>query len=103
MVVTYEEWYLLYPTAFDRLVEFVKRRLEAKKLPVTWTKSMPFFFTSIAEFEQAGQDIDYLGIERFCSAGATRPQRHFQLSILAQTVFPDEAKPHRRLLGRDFP
>lgn len=102
MVVTYEDWYLLYPTAFDRLVELVKKRLEANKLPSTWTESMPFFFTSIAEFEQAGQDIDYLGIERFCSAGATRTQRHFQLSILAHMVFPDEAKPHRRLLGNTW-
>lgn len=102
MVVTSEEWYLLYPTAFDRLVEFVKKRLEANNLPATWTESMPFFFTSIAEFEQAGQDIDYLGIERFCSAGATRTQRHFQLSILAHTVFPGEAKPHRRLLGNSW-
>lgn len=102
MIVTYEEWYLLYPTAFDRLVEFVKARLEAKKLPATWTESMPFFFTSIAEFEQAGQDINHLGIERFFSVGATRTQRHFQLSILAHTAFPDEAKPHRRLLGNSW-
>jgi hypothetical protein len=69
---------------------------------VTWTESMPFFSTSIAEFERARQDIDYLGIERFSSGGATRTQRHFQLSILKHTALPDEAKLHRRLLSNSW-
>lgn len=56
----------------------------------------------IAEFEQAGQDTDYLGIERFCLGGAIRTQRHFQPGTLARTVFPDEAKPHGRLLGNSW-
>lgn len=102
IIVTYEDWYMLYPTIFERLIEFVKRRLESKGLPASWTESMPLFYTSIAELEMAAQDIDRLGIERFCSAGASRPHRHFQLSQLVHAVFPDQAKPHRRLLKNSW-
>lgn len=102
IIVTYEDWYMLYPTIFDRLVDFVEKRLRAKQLPVTWTETMPLFFTSIAEFEMAGQDINRLGVGRFCEAGASRPHRHFQLSQLVQAVFPSEAKPHRRLLENSW-
>jgi hypothetical protein len=79
-----------------------RHRIVAVHIPATWTESMPFFFTSIAEFERARQDIDYLGIERFSSVGATRTQRHFQLSTLKHTALPDEAKLHRRLLGNSW-
>ena len=68
---------------------------------------MPFFVTSIGEFEMAGQDIAHLGIERFCAAGMISEYRHFQLSALVQSTFPNEAIVHRRLLenswGEIFP
>lgn len=102
MIVTYEDWYLMWPMAFDRLLEFVKRRLEAKHLPTSWVEAMPFFFTSIAELEIAGQDINHLGIERYCSAAKLRPNRHFQLSALAHEEFPDVTKLRRRLLENSW-
>ncbi|RQT44898.1 hypothetical protein DF043_39065 [Burkholderia cepacia] len=102
MVVTYEDWYLMWPMAFDRLLEFVKRRLEAKNLPTSWVEAMPFFFTSIAELEIAGQDINQLGIERYCSAAKLRPNRHFQLSALAHEAFPKVTKLRRRLLENSW-
>ena len=43
MIVTYEDWYLMWPMAFDRLIEFVKRRLESKDRPAIWVETMPFF------------------------------------------------------------
>jgi hypothetical protein len=106
-VITYEDWYLLTPHAFDQLNECVQHRLEAAQLPKTLTETMPFFVTSIGEFEMAGQDIAHLGIERFCAAGVISEYRHFQLSALVQSTFPNEAIVHRRLLenswGEIFP
>jgi len=98
MIVTYEDWYLMWPMAFDRLVEFVKRHLESKDLPTMWLETMPFFFTSIAEFEIAGQDINWVGIERYCSAAKLRPNRHFQLSAFAPEAFSEVTHLRRRLL-----
>lgn len=98
IVVTYEDWYLLTPMVIDQLNERVRCRLEAAALPKTLVETMPFFIASIHQFEMAAQDMAYLGLARFCSAGATAAYRHFQLGLLADTEFPNEAKPHRRLL-----
>jgi hypothetical protein len=97
-VITYEDWYLFTPQVFNQLIECVQRRLKAAELLETLTETMPFFVTSINEFEMAGQDIAHLGIERFCAAGVPSGYRHFQLSALAQTVFPNEAIVRRLLL-----
>lgn len=101
-VITYEDWYLLTPQVFDQLNECVQHRLEAAQLPKTLTETMPFFVTSIGEFEMAGQDIAHLGIERFCAAGVISEYRHFQLSALVQTSFPNEVIVHRRLLENSW-
>lgn len=97
-VVTYEEWYLFIPQVFTQLTECVRRRLKAVHLSQTLTETMPFFVTSIGEFEMAGQDITNLSIERFCTAGGVSEYRHFKLSALAQVAFPNETIIHRRLL-----
>ena len=97
-VVTYEDWYLFVPHVLDLLNEYVKKRLEKAQLSRNLTETMPFFVTSIAEFEMAGQDIARLGIERFCAAGTLSEHRHFKLSHLAHTAFPDEHTIHHRLL-----
>jgi hypothetical protein len=89
---------LFAPQVFDLLNECVRRRLQEAQLPSNLTETMPFFVTSIGEFEIAGQDIARLGVERFCAAGTLREHRHFKLSMLAQTAFPEENLIHRRLL-----
>ncbi|EQD79028.1 hypothetical protein B1A_01953, partial [mine drainage metagenome] len=95
------------PHAFDQLNKCVQHRLEAARLPKTLMETMPFFVTSIGEFEMAGQDIAHLSIDRFCAAGVISEYRHFQLSALVQSTFPNEAIVHRRLLenswGEIFP
>lgn len=101
-VVTYEDWYLFAPQVFDLLNECVRRRLEEAQLPPSLTETMPFFVTSIGEFEMAGQDIARLGVERFCAAGTLDGNRHFKLSMLAQTAFPDENIIRRRLLEKSW-
>ena len=101
-VITYEDWYLLTPQVFGQLNERVQHRLEAAQLPKTFTETMPFFVTSIGEFEMASQDIAHLGIERFCAAGVISEYRHFQLSALAPTAFPNEVIVHRRLLENSW-
>lgn len=106
-VITYEDWYLFTPQVFDQLNVCVQQRLEAAGLPKALTETMPYFITSISEFEMAGQDIAHLGIERFCAAGVISEFRHFQLSALVQMAFPNEAIVHRRFLenswGEIFP
>lgn len=101
-VVTYEDWYLFTPHVVDYLVECVQRRLEKVRLPRSLTATTPFFVTSIAEFETAGQAIAYLSIERFCAARAISEYRHFRLSGFAQTVFPGEAIVYRRLMENSW-
>jgi hypothetical protein len=98
IVVRYEDWYLLTPQVVEKLNEYVRSRLEKKELPKELVETMPFFVTSINEFEMAAQDIAYLSIQRFCAAGTAKEYRHFQLSALAAAEFPTEAKPHHRLL-----
>jgi len=106
-VITYEDWYLFTPQVVNQLNECVQHRLEAAQLPRALTETMPFFVTSIGEFEMAGQDIAHLGIERFCAAGVISEYRHFQLSVLVQKAFPNETIVHRHLLknswGEIFP
>jgi len=106
-VITYEDWYLFTPQVFEHLNECVRRRLETVQLAKTLTETMPFFVTSIGEFEMAGQDIAHLGIDRFCTAAVITESRHFQLSALVQTAFPKETIVRRRLLenswGEIFP
>ena len=63
---------------------------------------MPFVVTSINEFEMAAQDIAYLSIRRFFTASTAKEYRHFQLSALAATEFPTEARHHRRLLENSW-
>lgn len=99
IVVTYEDWYLLTPQVVGKLNEYVRVRLDKEKLPTTLVETMPFFVTSINEFEMASQDIAYLGIQRFCASGIEKDYRHFQLSALAVAEFPTEATPHHVLLG----
>ncbi|GAB2916207.1 hypothetical protein GCM10027093_63420 [Paraburkholderia jirisanensis] len=98
VVITYEDWYLLTPYVVGALNAYVRARLEIRGLPKEWVEAMPFFVTSVNEFEMASQDINYLSIHRFCSAGTAKEYRHFQLSALATAEFPTEAQPHRRLL-----
>lgn len=98
-VVTYEDWFLFAAHVVDHLTERVQHRLKEANLPATLTTTMPFFVTSISEFEMAGQDIARIGIHRFCTAVATTVKyRHFQLSARAQQFFSNEVTPHRRLL-----
>ena len=101
-VITYEDWYLFTPQVVDQLNERVQHRIEAVKLPKTMTETMPFFVTSIGEFEMAGQDIAHLSIERFCAAGVISEYRHFQLSALVQKAFPNEVIARRRLLENSW-
>ncbi|WP_198169894.1 hypothetical protein [Burkholderia pseudomallei] len=102
IVVTYEDWYLLTPQVVEKLNEYVRSRLEEKELPRALVETMPFFVTSINEFEMAAQDIAYLSIQRFCAAGIAKEYRHFQLSALAAAEFPTEARPRRRLLENSW-
>jgi hypothetical protein len=102
IVVTYEDWYLFTPQVVEKLNEYVRSRLEKKELPKELVETMPFFVTSINEFEMAAQDIAYLSIQRFCAAGITKEYRHFQLSTLAATEFSADVKPHRRLLENSW-
>lgn len=106
-VVTYEDWYLLTPHVFNQLNAYVQRRLESVGISATLLETMPYFVTSIGEFEMAGQCIEHFGIKRFCTAGSTSEYRHFQLSALASSAFPEETIDPRRLLenswGEIFP
>ncbi|WP_321916979.1 MULTISPECIES: hypothetical protein [unclassified Paraburkholderia] len=102
MVVTYEDWYLLTPQVVDKLNENVRVGLEKECLPKTLVETMPYFVTSINEFEMAAQDIAYLGIRRFCASGIAKEYRHFQLSALATTEFPTEARSHDPLLTNSW-
>jgi hypothetical protein len=63
---------------------------------------MPFFVTSIAEFEKAGQAIAHLGIRRFCLACSDSGHRHFQLSGFASIGFPHETINYRPLLQESW-
>jgi len=102
IVVTYEDWYLLTPQVVEKLNEYVRSRLEKKELPKELVETIPFFVTSINEFEMAAQDIAYLSIQRFCAASIAKEYRHFQLSALAATEFPTDAKPHHSLLENSW-
>jgi DNA-directed RNA polymerase subunit N (RpoN/RPB10) len=101
-VVTYEDWYLFTPQVVDYLIECVKRRLEKAHLSQSLTETMPFFVTSIAEFETAGQAVAHLGIERFCAARAISEYRHFRLSDFAVAAFPGEDITYRAVLENSW-
>ena len=102
IVVTYEDWYLFAQHVFDQLIERVRRRLTEVGMAPDVVETMPFFVTSIAEFEKAGQAIAQLGIRRFCDACALSPHRHFQLSGFAPIGFPDAEITYRRLLQESW-
>jgi hypothetical protein len=98
-VVTYEDWYLFTPQVLQSLNDRIKLQLEKKQLPATLLESMPYFVTSIAEFEVAAQGIAHVGIQLYCSNASTKPNRNFRLSSFAQECFPTERVSYRRLFG----
>ncbi|WWL67594.1 hypothetical protein V4E86_14050 [Burkholderia pseudomallei] len=101
-VVTYEDWYLFTPHVVDHLLECVRRQFAEAGVESGLIETMPFFVTSIEEFEKAGQAIAHLGIQRFCAARAISEYRHFHLSSFASTEFPDEAISYRPLLQESW-
>jgi hypothetical protein len=101
-VVTYEDWYLFTPHVADHLLECVRRQFAEANMQPGLLEAMPFFVTSITEFEKAGQAIAHLGIQRFCAARAISEYRHFHLSSFASTEFPDEAISYRPLLQESW-
>jgi hypothetical protein len=101
-VVTYEDWYLFAPHVVDLLIIAVRRRLVETGMAPNLIETMPFFVTSIAELEKAGQAIAYLGIRRFCEACSLSAHRHFKLSDFASTEFPNETIAYRPLLQESW-
>lgn len=98
-IITYEDWYLFTPQVVGSLKDLVVAQLRKKGLPVTLLDSMPYFITSISEFEVAAQAIAHIGIGRYCSKCSTTAYRHFRLSDCAHEEFPEENTHYRRLFG----
>ncbi|WP_174387987.1 hypothetical protein [Burkholderia metallica] len=101
-VVTYEDWYLFAPHVVDHLLESVRYQLSEAGLAQSLVETMPFFVTSISEFEKAGQAIAHLGIQRFCAARAISEYRHFDLGSFASTAFQNEDISYRPLLQESW-
>ncbi|WP_186128544.1 hypothetical protein [Burkholderia gladioli] len=101
-VVTYEDWYLFAPHVVDQLFEYVRCQLAEAGLAQSLVETMPFFVTSISEFEKAGQAIAHLGIQRFCAARAISEYRHFGLGSFASTAFQNEDISYRPLLQESW-
>jgi hypothetical protein len=98
-VVTYEDWYLFTPQVIESLDNRIQVQLQKRGLPLTFLESMPYFITSIAEFEVAAQAIAHIGIDRYCAKASTKGYRRFRLSSFAQEDFPAEHVNYRRLFG----
>ena len=106
-VITYEDWYLLTPHVVKYLLGCVCRKLGEHGLSPSIIDENPFFVTSIAEFERAGQAISHLGVKRFCTCADVNKHRYFKLSGLALAGFQGENIVYRRLFqeswGEMFP
>lgn len=102
IVVTYEDWYLFAQHVVDQLIAAVRQRLADAGLAPDLVETRPFFVTSVAEFEKAGQAVAQLGIRRFCDACALSAHRHFQLSGFAPIGFPDTEITYRPLLQESW-
>lgn len=101
-VVTYEDWYLSTPHVVNYLIECVQCKLDSANLPRGLIEENPFFVTSIAELERAGQAISHLGIERFCACREISMYRYFHLSGLAPVAFPAEKITYRQLFKESW-
>ena len=95
-VVTLDDWYLSAPHVVEMLQNQVREQLENDEL-TPLLESLPFIVTSIAEFEQMGQAIAQIGINRFCSGYVLRPARHFWPGIQISQDFPDIKVKYQRL------
>lgn len=96
-VITYEDWYLFTPHIINYLLACVRRKLQEHDMSPSVIDENPFFVTSIAEVERAGQAISHFGIERFCTCAEVNQYRYFKLSGLALAAFPGENIIYRRL------
>ena len=99
IVVTLDDWYLFAPHVLKILQSQVHEQLDKIQL-AGLLESLPFIVTSIAEFEQAGQAIAQIGIDRFCSSRVRLPNRHFGLRMHASQAFPDIEVEYQRLFAR---
>ncbi|MET3135638.1 hypothetical protein AAKU55_005952, partial [Oxalobacteraceae bacterium GrIS 1.11] len=88
IIVTLEDWTLFAPHVINQLHILVHERLSILGFGAL-LDSCPFIVTSIAEFEQAGQAIAQIGIDKFCGNRAASGNRHFGLSAHAPYAFPD--------------
>lgn len=98
VVVTLDDWYLFAPHVLEMLQSEVNKQLGKIKL-AELLESLPFIVTSIAEFEQAGQAIAQIGIDRFCSSRVKLTNRHFGLRMHASQAFPDIEVQYQRLFA----
>jgi hypothetical protein len=88
VIVTLEDWILFAPHVTGQLHSLVDLRLSKLGLGALLDSS-PFIVTSIAEFEQAGQAIAQIGIDKFFRNRVASGNRHFGLSTHAPYAFPD--------------
>lgn len=98
IVVTLDDWYLFAPHVVEMLESQVHEQLGKIKL-TGLLESLPFIVTSIAEFEQAGQAIAQIGIDRFCSSRIKLSNRHFGLHMHALQGFPGIKIEYQRLFA----
>ena len=98
VIVTLDDWHLFAPHVLEMLQDEVNKQLGQIKL-AELLESLPFTVTSIAQFEQAGQAIAQIGIDRFCSSRVKLTNRHFELSKHASQAFPDIEVQYQRLFA----
>lgn len=96
IIVTYEDWYLFAPHVIENLDSVVRQKLIEHKLE-SMLDTAPFIVTSIAEFEEAGQAVAQIGIEKFFASRTSSGNRHFGLGMHAPHAFPDIPVKYERL------
>jgi hypothetical protein len=96
IIVTYEDWYLFTPHVIEDLDNVVRKKLAEHKLE-SMLDTAPFIVTPIAEFEQAGQAVAQIGIDRFFASRTSFGNRHFGLGMHAPHAFPDIPVKYKRL------